>query len=197
MARLLSDHQTRLEERKKYYYTHVRSWQIVLQNRKLQRYKFFAKTKSGRRFAYSQSRYRSRQWNSTREDQSPHIFTRKTRLQPAEFLVTYAKRLCNTIGTSATWSLVRLGDAIGGILLQKSKAATPRIFREKRGGRRLLIRIPSIALPKSPMSLTREDLSPTSLHRRRAYSPQNFRSPVQNDFCNSIGVCIADIAQPR
>jgi hypothetical protein len=31
--------------------------------------------------------------NLTREDQSPHIFTRKTRLQPAEFLVTYAKRL--------------------------------------------------------------------------------------------------------
>ena len=29
----------------------------------------------------------------TREDQSPHVFTRKTRLQPAEFLITCAKRL--------------------------------------------------------------------------------------------------------
>jgi len=29
----------------------------------------------------------------TREDQSPHVFTRKMRLQPAEFLITCAKRL--------------------------------------------------------------------------------------------------------
>jgi X-Pro dipeptidyl-peptidase C-terminal non-catalytic domain len=29
----------------------------------------------------------------TREDQSPHIFTPKTRLRPAEFLITCAKRL--------------------------------------------------------------------------------------------------------
>jgi hypothetical protein len=29
----------------------------------------------------------------TREDQSPHVFTTKTRLQPAEFLITCAKRL--------------------------------------------------------------------------------------------------------
>jgi hypothetical protein len=35
-------------------------------------------------------------------------------------------------GTSATWSLVGLGDAIGGIVLQKSKVATPRIFRENK-----------------------------------------------------------------
>jgi hypothetical protein len=27
----------------------------------------------------------------------------------------------------------------------------------------------------------------TSLHESRACSPQNFWSPVQNDFCNKIG----------
>ena len=28
--------------------------------------------------------------------------------------------------------------------------------------------------------------SPTSLHESRVYSPENFRSSVQKDFCNSI-----------
>ena len=28
---------------------------------------------------------------------------------------------------------------------------------------------------------------PTSLHEKRIGGPQNFRPPVQNDFCNSIG----------
>src|SRR5258705_10811717 len=27
----------------------------------------------------------------------------------------------------------------------------------------------------------------TSLHESRVHGPQNFRSPVQNDFCNKIG----------
>src|SRR5215471_12370851 len=29
--------------------------------------------------------------------------------------------------------------------------------------------------------------SPTSLHETRVYSPENFSSPVQKDFCNNIG----------
>ena len=29
--------------------------------------------------------------------------------------------------------------------------------------------------------------SPASLHEKRAYSPENFSGPVQNDFCNKIG----------
>ena len=28
----------------------------------------------------------------------------------------------------------------------------------------------------------------TSLHEGRAYSPQNFGAPVQNEFCNTIGI---------
>jgi len=37
------------------------------------------------------------------------------------------------------------------------------------------------------VSLTWEDEAPTSLHENRIGGPQNFRLPVQNDFCNSIG----------
>jgi putative ABC transport system substrate-binding protein len=33
--------------------------------------------------------------------------------------------------------------------------------------------------------------SPTSLHESRAYSPENFWSPVQKDFCNNIGTMLA------
>jgi len=29
--------------------------------------------------------------------------------------------------------------------------------------------------------------SPTSLHETRVYSPENFWSPLQKDFCNTIG----------
>ena len=43
-----------------------------------------------------------------------------------------------------------------GIVLQNSKVAAPRIFAKTRSGRRSPIRIPSVAVPKSPVSLTRE-----------------------------------------
>ena len=50
----------------------------------------------------------------------------------------------------------------------------------------------SIALPKSPVSLARGDEVPhiftTESH---AHGPQNFWSPVQNDFCNTIHPPIA------
>ena len=64
-------------------------------SRKLQRHEFFAKTRGGRRLliripsiALPKSPV-----SLTRGDMSPHIFTPKTRLQPAEFLITCAKRL--------------------------------------------------------------------------------------------------------
>ena len=68
---------------------------LCCKSRKLQRHEFFAKTRSGRRsliripsIALPKSPV-----SLTRGRQSPHIFTRKTRLQPAEFLITCAKRL--------------------------------------------------------------------------------------------------------
>src|ERR1700745_2404049 len=64
-------------------------------SRKLQRHEFFAKTRGGRRLliripsiALPKSPV-----SLTRGDMSPHIFTPKTRLEPAEFLITCAKRL--------------------------------------------------------------------------------------------------------
>src|SRR3984885_10929159 len=63
--------------------------------RKLQRQEFFAKTRSGRRspIRIPSVAVPKSPVSLTREDQSPHVFTRKTRLQPAEFLITCAKRL--------------------------------------------------------------------------------------------------------
>src|ERR1700733_5914628 len=63
--------------------------------RKLQRQEFFAKTRSGRRspIRIPSVAVPKSPVSLTREDQSPHVLTRKTRLQPAEFLITCAKRL--------------------------------------------------------------------------------------------------------
>jgi len=64
-------------------------------SRMLQRHEFFAKTKCGRRsliripsIALPKSPV-----NLTREDRSPHVFTRKSHRRPAEFSSTSAKRL--------------------------------------------------------------------------------------------------------
>jgi hypothetical protein len=68
---------------------------VLQKYRKLQRHEFFAKTTSAIRsliripsIALPKSPV-----SLTREDQSPQVFTPKTRLQSAEFLITCAKRL--------------------------------------------------------------------------------------------------------
>src|ERR1700728_2812509 len=68
---------------------------LCCKTRKLQRQEFFAKTRSGRRspIRIPSVAVPKSPVSLTREDQSPHVFTRKTRLQPAEFLITCAKRL--------------------------------------------------------------------------------------------------------
>jgi hypothetical protein len=48
------------------------------------------------------------------------------------------------------------------------------------------IDIASITFPRSPVSLSLGDESPTSLHESRVYGRENFWSPVQKDFCNKI-----------
>ena len=68
---------------------------LCCKTRKLQCQEFFAKTRSGRRspIRIPSVAVPKSPVSLTREDQSPHVFTRKTRLQPAEFLITCAKRL--------------------------------------------------------------------------------------------------------
>src|SRR5580658_5500234 len=68
---------------------------LCCKTRKLQRQEFFAKTRSGRRspIRIPSVAVPKSPVSLTREDQSPHVFTRKTRPQPAEFLITCAKRL--------------------------------------------------------------------------------------------------------
>src|SRR5580658_10008067 len=68
---------------------------LCCKTRKLQRQEFFAKTRSGRRspIRIPSVAVPKSPVSLTREDQSPHVFTRKTRPQPAEFLITRAKRL--------------------------------------------------------------------------------------------------------
>jgi hypothetical protein len=68
---------------------------LCCKSRKLQGSKFFAKTQSGRQsliritsFALAKS-----PMSLTQGDEVPHVLTRKSRLQPAEFLITSAKRL--------------------------------------------------------------------------------------------------------
>jgi hypothetical protein len=68
---------------------------LCCKSRKLQSYGFFAKTQSGKQspiritsFALPKS-----PMSLTRGDEVPHVLTRKSRLQPAEFLITSAKRL--------------------------------------------------------------------------------------------------------
>ena len=46
-----------------------------------------------RRSVYPQSRYRGRQRVLSSRNEVPHIFTRKSRVQPKEILITSAKRL--------------------------------------------------------------------------------------------------------
>ena len=68
---------------------------LCCKTRKLQRQEFFAKTRSGRRspICIPSVAVPKSPVSLTREDQSPHVLTRKTRLKPAEFLITCAKRL--------------------------------------------------------------------------------------------------------
>jgi len=68
---------------------------LCCKSRKLQGSEFFAKTQSGKRppirmasFALPKS-----PMSLTRGDEVPHVLTRKSRLQPAEFLIISAKRL--------------------------------------------------------------------------------------------------------
>src|SRR6187200_1558604 len=68
---------------------------LCCKSRKLQGSEFFAKTRNGKQstiriisIALPKSPV-----SFARGDEVPHIFTRKPRLQPAEFLITSAKRL--------------------------------------------------------------------------------------------------------
>src|SRR6476620_7199527 len=68
---------------------------LCCKSRKLQGSDFFAKTRNGKQstiriisIALPTSPVRF-----ARDDEVPHIYTRKPRLQPAEFLITGAKRL--------------------------------------------------------------------------------------------------------
>jgi hypothetical protein len=67
----------------------------VLQSRKLQGHEFFAKRRNGKQspiridaIALSKSPV-----SLTTSNEAPHIFTRKPRLRPLEFLIIRAKRL--------------------------------------------------------------------------------------------------------
>ena len=68
---------------------------IVLQNSKVAAPRIFRENKKRETITdlYTLSRVPRSPVSLTREDQSPHVLTRKTRLQPAEFLITCAKRL--------------------------------------------------------------------------------------------------------
>jgi hypothetical protein len=59
-------------------------------------------------------------------------------------------------------------------VLQKSKVAGPRIFREKRNGKQSPIRIDAIALSKSPVSLTLGDAVPHIFTRKSRLRPLEF-----------------------
>ena len=59
-------------------------------------------------------------------------------------------------------------------MLQKSKVAGPRIFREKRNGKQSPIRIDAIALSKSPVSLTLGDAVPHIFTRKSRLRPLEF-----------------------
>ena len=64
--------------------------------------------------------------------------------------------------------------AMEGILLQKTKVARPLFFAKIRNGKRSPIRITSIALPKSPVSLTRGDEVPHIFTRKPRLKPAEF-----------------------
>ena len=49
-----------------------------------------------------------------------------------------------------------------------------------------MIRIASVALPKSPMNLAQGDEVPQIITRRTRQRPREFLTPLQNDFCNTI-----------
>ena len=50
-----------------------------------------------------------------------------------------------------------------------------------------MIRIASVALPKSPINLAQGDEIPQIITRITRRRPAEFLTLVQNDFCNSIG----------
>ena len=78
-------------------------------------------------------------------------------------------------GPSATLNDVRVESVIGRIVLQKSKVAVTKNFsRKQEAGDDQAIRIPSVAVPKSPVSLTREDQSPHVFTRKTRLRPKNF-----------------------
>jgi hypothetical protein len=64
-------------------------------SRKLQGHEFFAKTRNGRRSPIRMTSIAlpKSPVSLTQGDEVPHILTRKPHLQPAEFLITSAKRL--------------------------------------------------------------------------------------------------------
>jgi hypothetical protein len=68
--------------------------------------------------------------NLTREDVSPHVFTRKSRLWLAEFLITDAKRLLQqyqvTKQTSANDSRISANDLTATLDTQRSAKTQPR-----------------------------------------------------------------------
>ena len=68
---------------------------LCCKSRKLQGYEFFAKIQHGQQspIRITSIALPKSHVSFMRGDEAPHIFTRKPRLQPAEFLITTAKRL--------------------------------------------------------------------------------------------------------
>jgi hypothetical protein len=76
---------------------------------------------------------------------------------------------------------------VGAIVLQKSKVAGPRIFRENTYGKQSPIRVAAIALAKSPVSLPLNGEAPHIFTRKTRLRPIEFMIIGANDFYNTMG----------
>jgi hypothetical protein len=142
--------------------------------RKLQRHEFFAKRRGGRRLliripsiALPKSPV-----SLTRGDMSPHIFTPKTRLQPAEFLITCAKRLlqqyplnidrtAKTTTLSARYDLCAVKNFWDGCSFRPVRLRSPhRTAQACPHGDRVLAYARRKPLDGVPMTAVAEDLPP-------------------------------------
>src|SRR5262249_19891958 len=80
----------------------------------------------------------------------------------------------STLSTYCTGFSDQLMSASRRLCCKSRKLRHNRFFAKTRNRRRLPIRVPSIALPKSPASLTREDVSPHVFARRPRLWPAEF-----------------------
>src|SRR5712691_949536 len=93
--------------------------------------------------------------SSSSGDEVPHIFTRKSRLQPGEFLVTTAKGLLQQYRHKADIPACLLFVRFrGGLCCKSRKLQGDEFFAKTRNRKQSPIRIASLALPRSPVSLT-------------------------------------------